>query len=218
MTFEVTMRTPKTSGTQRGFSLIELVVVIAVLLILLAMAVVNVMPSIRKYRADAAMNAVITQLRQGRQMAISQRRNVQINITPPNRIQIVVQYLPGETAGPAIQPVYLNDADQGVTYGSKFYNPSGVPAVTGFTNGSSTGVNFTQVNTGANFPCAMFTTTGALIGTACGANVSLVGSSNPVNAAIYMGATDIATSRAVTVLGTTGRVRGYTWDGTQWRQ
>jgi hypothetical protein len=40
---------------------------------------------------------------------------------------------------------------------------------------------------------------------------------SPINGTVFMAKADnVMSARAVTVLGTTGRVRGHRWDGRQW--
>ena len=54
-----------------------------------------------------------------------------------------------------------------------------------------------------------FTTSGAFID----------GSNNFVNGTVFLGLNGQQLSaRAVTILGATGRVREYHWDGTQWQE
>ncbi len=55
------------------------------------------------------MDGVISQLRQARELAIAKRRNVQVQFTAPNEIQVTVLTLPGEAIPPALPVVYLND-------------------------------------------------------------------------------------------------------------
>ena len=205
---------------ERGFSLVELLIVVAVVVILSAMAIINVAPARMNSRADAAMDAVVTQLRLARQLAIAKRRNVSVNFVAPNQIQIAILYRTGEPAGNAIQPVYLNDASSGVRDTSQFMSWSalGTLPTTGFANGDSSGINITQLSGGTS-PCAVFTTTGALVGAACGgAGLADLANNNPSNMAVFIGRTSLpATARAITVMGSTGRVRTYSWDGVQWR-
>jgi hypothetical protein len=60
----------------------------------------------------------------------------------------------------------------------------------------------------------MFSTSGSLVGTTGSSGFSTVGNNNPVNASIFTGiAGQPNTARAVTVMGTTGRVRSYSWTG-----
>ena len=208
------------SRKQKGFSLIELLIVVAVVSILSGMAVVATKSMRDNQRANAAMDAVITQIRLARQLAIAKRRNVVVNFVSPNQVQVNIQYLTGEPAGNPVSPMYLNDADKGVTDTSQFMSWSALGALptTGFANSDASGINITQLS-GGTAPCVAFTTTGALVGTACGgAGVATVASTNPANMAVFIGRPGMAfTARAITVMGSTGRVRTYSWDGAQWR-
>ena len=61
-------------NTERGFSFLELVTVVGIIMILAGFAVMSTMSTTYNSRANAAMNALISQLRTGREMAISKRR------------------------------------------------------------------------------------------------------------------------------------------------
>jgi hypothetical protein len=79
-------------------------------------------------------------------------------------------------------------------------------------------VNLSQPAGGAAW-AVMFTTSGALVGTGAVTGLDVIGNSNPVNASIFVGdPTNTSTARAITILGSTGRVRSYTWDGSLWRE
>ena len=63
---------------QRGFSMIELSVVIMLILIISAMALIAYLPTLQDAQFDAAMREVVDQLRQAREYAITNRRYVQV--------------------------------------------------------------------------------------------------------------------------------------------
>jgi type II secretory pathway pseudopilin PulG len=67
-----------TAGGQQGFSLLELMVVIGLIMIISAMALVAYLPTLQDARFDTAMRQVIEQLRQGREYSITNRRYVQV--------------------------------------------------------------------------------------------------------------------------------------------
>ena len=203
--------------SQAGFSLVEVIIVVFVIFVLSAMAIIMTQGTLQNYKANAARDSVVGQIRLARELAISKRRNVRIDFTLPNQIQTTVQYRPGETPGLAIAPVYLNDADQGVTTGAQFYVFPALPDTPmGF--GNTQAINLSQPAGGGAW-AVMFTTSGALVGTSALSGLDLIGNSNPVNASIFLGIPSTSSSaRAITVLGATGRVRTYSWDGTQWRE
>lgn len=201
--------------SQSGFSLIEMLTVVLVVFIMMGVAVMLTDTTQRGYKANVARDLVVTQLRLARELATSKRRNVRVDFTPPNQLQVTVQYLPGEAPGNPIKPVYLNNADHGLTNGSQFYLFPTLPD-TPMAFGNTQAINLAQPSGGGAWG-VMFTTSGALVGTSSLAAMNLIGNSNPVNASIFIGIPPkTSTARAVTVLGATGRVRSYSWNGTQW--
>ena len=208
------MQSAKRRG-QRGFSFLELITVVGIIAILAAFAVISTMSTTYNSRANAAMDALIGQLRGAREMAISMRRNVLVQITAPNQIQLTVETLPGEAPARTLPPVYLNDNVGG---GSQFYVFAGLPD-TPMNFGNSQAINFAPASGGAAGLSIMFSTSGMLVGSTLTSGFATVGSDNPVNASIFLGLPGHQnTARAVTILGATGRVRSYYWTGTAWQE
>ena len=63
---------------QRGFSLVELMVVVAVIAVLGAISVPNMVTGIPKYRVKAAGRDLCSKLRRARSIAVKEQRNVQV--------------------------------------------------------------------------------------------------------------------------------------------
>jgi prepilin-type N-terminal cleavage/methylation domain-containing protein len=200
---------------EQGFSLLEMLVVVALAFTVMAFAVMNTMGSSQNARANSAMIAVISQLRQARELAIAKRRNVQVQFTAPNQIQLTILTLPGEVVPPVIPPTYLNDNAGG---GLTFMLFAGLPD-TPMLFGNSTAISLQQPGGGGAWT-VMFTTSGAFCGTAqAAASLYQATNNNPVNASLFMGiAGKTNTARAVTVFGATGRVRSYYWTGSTWQE
>ena len=205
----------RTKRAEQGFSLLEMVVVVGLAFTVMAFAVMNTMSSSQNARSNSAMDAVISQLRQARELAIAKRRNVQVQFMAPNQIQLTVLTLPGEPIPQAIAPTFLNDNVGGGLTFTVFPTLPDTPM--GF--GNSTAINLQQPTGGGAWTC-MFTTSGAFVGTAqSAASLYQATNNNPVNASIFLGITGKPTSaRAVTVFGATGRVRSYYWTGTSWQE
>jgi type II secretory pathway pseudopilin PulG len=200
----------RVNRSEKGFSLVELVAVVMIIMILGAMAVMSTRSSTYASKANDAAYEIITQLRTARQMAVTKRRNVLVTFTVPNEIQLTLETLPGEAPATVIPPVYLNDNVPG---GNIFYVYPGVPDTPmGF--GNATALDFAPATGGTAGLAVMFSTSGELVGSTGASGYNTVGDNNPVNASIF---TAIAgqpnTARAVTVMGTTGRVRSYSWTG-----
>jgi prepilin-type N-terminal cleavage/methylation domain-containing protein len=66
------------SPREQGFSMIEMMVVIAIIMVIAAMAIVQLQPALQQNRATAAAAEVKSALRQGRETAVSARRTVQV--------------------------------------------------------------------------------------------------------------------------------------------
>lgn len=200
---------------QQGFSMVEIVVVLAMAFVVMGFAVVNTMTTGLNAKANAAMDALISQLRQAREMAIAKRRNVQVTFTAPNEIQLTVLTLPGEAAATPIPPVYLNDN----IGGGMTFQVFGTLPDTPMNFGNSQAINLQQPGGGGAWS-VMFTTSGAFVGSSqAAASLYLTTNNNPVNASLFMGITGKTnTARAVTVFGATGRVRSYYWTGTSWQE
>jgi Tfp pilus assembly protein FimT len=210
----------RTRTAEQGFSLIEMVMVVALAFTVMAFAVMNTMGSSQNARANAAMDAVVAQLRQAREIAIAKRRNVQVQFTAPNQIQLTVLTLPAigalpaEAVPPAMAPTYLNDnVPGGLTFAV-------LPATdTPMKFGNSTAISLQQP-TGGGAWTVMFTTSGAFCGSAqAAASLYQATNNNPVNATIFLGIVGKPnTARAVTIFGVTGRIRSYYWTGTAWQE
>jgi type II secretory pathway pseudopilin PulG len=200
----------RSKRAEQGFSLVELVTVVGITFVLASMAVMSTRSSTYASRANTAMFQVISQLRTAREIAVTKRRNVLVTFTAPNQIQIAVQTLPGETPATVIAPVFLND---GVPGGNTFYLYPGLPD-TPMNFGHANALNFAPASGGTAGLAIMFSTSGSLVGTTGSSGFNVVGNNNPVNASIFTGtAGQPNTVRAVTVMGTTGRVRSYSWTG-----
>jgi hypothetical protein len=190
--------------------MVELVTVVGITFVLASMAVMSTTSSTANSKANDAMFQIIGQLRTAREIAVTMRRNVLVTFTAPNEIQIAVQTLPGEAPATTYAPVYLND---GVPGGNTFYQYAGLPDTPmGFGNGNTSGLNFSPASGGTAGLAIMYSTSGSLVGTTGSSGYNTVGNNNPVNASIFTGMAGLPnTVRAVTVMGTTGRVRAYTW-------
>lgn len=211
--------TRRTGRTDKGFSLLEMLMVVMIGMVVMAFAIISTGTTTQNSRANAAMDAVISQLRQARELAIARRRNVEVQFIQPNEIQLTLLTLPGEAVPTPITPTFLNDnAGGGLTY-TVF--PALPDTPMGF--GNAQAINLQEPGGGGAWS-VMFTTSGALVGSAqAAASLYQVTNNNPVNATIFIGiANKPNTARAVTVFGATGRVRAYHWTGgtsgtvTQW--
>ena len=197
---------------QSGFSLLEALVVVAIMGILIVTSVIGIRQLLSTSRADAAANTVVSQLRAARELALSRRHNVQVTVIPgttaPNfapsisyvemATGVLTETLPAAVTVPLppntdfILQTGQGDTPMGFGNGSAVY-------IGGVTNGPST---------------MYFSTSGAFMS-----------GNAPINGTLFVGISGNPNSeRAVTLLGSTGRVRTYYWAGvttqnpTGWRE
>jgi prepilin-type N-terminal cleavage/methylation domain-containing protein len=185
--------------SQRGFSLLEILTAVAIISIISAMAMLNYGTILPNFKANSAMDQLLYQLRSARERAISHRRDVQVQFVGTNQITITEIWLIG-TAPPATTMSFEG--------GAKFMVFAGLPDLPGpFNFGNTSAVYFGGVSGGP--PIMKFTTSGAFID----------GGNTLLNGTVFMGIPGKpSTARAISILGATGRVREYHWDGTQWQE
>ena len=191
--------------------MIELTVVISILLILFAGAMFELQPALQGERANASLREVLEEMRTARELAIAQRRWVAITFpvvvhagVTENEVQVVIKNSLTTGAG-GDQALLAVPIERPIKY---YVYPAPVTDTPdGFGNASA--IDFGGV---ANGPVGgmMFDSDGELVN---GTNYL------PINGSVFLGTAGQANSvRAVTVLGTSGRVRGWIWTGAAWNQ
>lgn len=180
-----------TTTAERGFSLIELLIVVLVIGIIGGIAVARVDAMLTMARADSVAFQVVSLLRYGRDAAIAQRRTVDVVFVPPNGMVLRRNDLPVGTT-----PI----ASLSLENGGQFRLNDGPPDTPdGFGRGSE--IDFGGAAT-IRFQPDGTLTDGAAI---------------PVNGTVYLARPNQPLSqRAVTVTGTTARSQPYRWTGTRW--
>lgn len=185
-------RQRRVSGAS-GYSMVEMLVVVAFVIILAAMAVVNLMSARQGIRAENALQTVVGQLRLAREIAVDQRQDVLVTFNMPNsftiqRIDTVNNNLV------LLNTLVLPNDFQFMTIPTMPDTPDGFGNASPVMFGNATAIRFRADGTGVD--------------------VNL----QPVNGTAFFGdPNQTQTMRAVTVLGSTGRIRGYRWTGAQWR-
>jgi len=192
----------------QGFSLLEAVIVVGIVMVLGGLAVFQSLGSLQNYQVNSAQDAVVSQLRLARQLAISQRRYVRVQInTATTPASVTYTILPRAGSGDLPSaPVMAVLPDQ-----TKFMQESGVPDTPmAFGTCSSAGVCIGGVAGGP--PFMQFTSTGQFVDST---------GVTTLNGTIFIGVPNKKpTARAITIMGGTGRVRPYTYVGgsTVWAQ
>jgi len=199
---------------ERGFSLVELLTVGAILVIVSAIAILKMQPTLQEYQANAALDQVKGTLRQARELAISQRRVIQVSIQNDIQgymsIRLTQVSVGGVAAAAPFLSIPIESTMQVMTFGGELDTPDGFGIPLGGANGS--GVEFGGVSGGPVI--GFFQEDGSFTNAAVG----------PVNGTIFLTPANMAANnirsgvRAVTVFGTTGRIRSYHYTGFGWRQ
>jgi len=192
----------KTNRRERGFTLLETVLVLGILMILMGIAVVQSFGSLEGYQANSAQDIVVSQLRVARQLAISQRRFVQVSFKlATNPQSITYQVLPRAGSGDAPIPAVTITLPQQTTFTQQGGVPD-TPMAFGTCSGAS-GVCIAGVAGGP--PFMEFTSTGQFTDST---------GINTLNGTVFVGIPNqVSTARAITIMGSTGRVRPYTYTG-----
>lgn len=178
-----------------GFSLLETMMTMAIFGTVAAMAAFQIGSARPGFKGDGAMRTVMAQLNIARELAITQRRTMRVLFTAADEVQIVRENFGGVLATTVISTVPI---EGGIHYGLT----SGLP---------DTPDNFGN-NAAVYFGAAAqyrFTSEGTLVDQA----------DSPISGSVFLTFPgQVRGARAVTVLGATGRVRGYKWDGRSWKR
>jgi prepilin-type N-terminal cleavage/methylation domain-containing protein len=185
--------------SQKGFSLLEILTALAIVSIIMGMAMLNYGNILPNYKANSAMDQLLYQLRSAREKAISHRIEVQIQFVGTNQLKMTEIW----NVGTAPAPVTYS-FEGGAQYVLFTSTVPDIPAPYNF--GNSSAIYFGGVSGGP--PIMKFTTNGSFID----------GGNTLVNGTVFLGIPGRPlTARAISVLGATGRVREYHWDGSAWQ-
>jgi type II secretory pathway pseudopilin PulG len=185
--------------SQTGFTLLEGLVAIGIISTVMAMALIGFGTMLPNSKANSAMDQLLYQLRSARERAISHRAEVQVQFVGNNQLVLTEIW----TTGVPPPPVTLT-FEGGAKY-IVFGGVPDVPAPYNFGNGAP--IMFGGIAGGP--PIMKFTTNGSLID----------GGNTLVNGTVFLGIPgNTSTARAITILGATGRVREYHYNGTAWAE
>ena len=178
--------------SEQGFSLIEMLVVIAILATIAAMAIAARPEFLRGVKADSGVSQALEVIRGAREVAISQRRNVQVQFVGTNTIQIVRVNVPGNTTT-VLRTVQLENRLRFMLVAGVPDTPDKFGRVTATSFGSS--------------PTRMFTSEGTFVNS----------NGDVLNGTLFLAVPDQPnTARAITFFGATALLRTWRWDGSKW--
>jgi prepilin-type N-terminal cleavage/methylation domain-containing protein len=191
-------------GKQNGYSLLEMIITVSILLILAAVTFTALQPALTVDHVDSAYTTTIMALRNTRNLAITQSHEYYVNFNPTGfatgTIQIEYQP-PAATPGgtlPAIEQVITYTIPSDVKYGVLTGFPASAPD--GFGTGIAP-IDFGQGLGGGSLNYVVFMPDGS--------SRDSLGNYN--NGVIYLTntASNIMQSRAISVWGATGRICGW---------
>jgi prepilin-type N-terminal cleavage/methylation domain-containing protein len=188
----------------QGFSLIELIVVVAIMGVLAAIAIGVTSGMIQSAKGQSGAQQLSSFLKRHREVAISRRRNIEIRFTNDNTVESWQRAVPDPAVVPTPGPTLLETM---VLEGRLEYLrfPTVTPANTPdlFPIGGADAINL-----GGADP-VLFTSEGSFTDR----------NGDPINATIFLGVPNqVTTANALTIIGTTATVRAWRNDGRQWVQ
>jgi len=192
---------PRASGARwrraRGFSMLEMAIVVAISLTALAVTVMKLHPALQNVRATSAYNQCFMLLRRYRQQAIDERKQYVVTFVAPNTIQIWRQ-----DVGVPVNPAPVLISTQILAPDIQFQILAGVPTANtpdNFGNGARA-IDFGQGIGLGGFNYVRFMPDGS--------SQDVNGNLN--NGVLYVAMNgNLYSSRAITVFGATGRIRGW---------
>jgi type II secretory pathway pseudopilin PulG len=202
------MRSRKISG----FSLLEMMIVIAIGFTLVVVASMTMMPLFTENHVDQAYDTTLSVMRTYRNLAIAQSNRYIIVFTPPQTITVQLWgYSPPPAASPAPVTVSTITLPPDMQFAVQAGFPN--PGPDGFGTGTSAQTfNACTVVESGN-PCLIFYPDGSSQDDLGNYNSGVIYLTQPTS--------NVYSSRAIDVYGTTGRVRGwrlYNQSGNTWVQ
>jgi prepilin-type N-terminal cleavage/methylation domain-containing protein len=182
-----------------GFSLVELLVVVALFCVLGSIAIGVTPGIIQNAKGQSGVGEVASFLQRHRELAISRRRNIEIDFVAPNSLVSTERGVP-DALNPAppstvLETMYL----EGQVEYTRFDGIPDTPDAFG---------NALEVNLGGA-DTVMFTSEGSFTDV----------NGDPINASVFVGIPDRpATANALTIIGPTATVRRWRYDGSRWVQ
>jgi type II secretory pathway pseudopilin PulG len=189
---------------EEGLSLVEILIAFAVIGLVTGIGLFTVRTLLPTLKADSALQQVLTQLRQARTMSVNQRRNFTVTFRGTNDLVVVRQEVPPAGVPPPVPAVTTAIADTSLPGGMVYMVFAGVPDTPdGF--GNAQALSFCPASVACS-SSIVFQSDG-----------SVLANGKVVNGTVFMGIPGNAkTARAVTVMGSTGRMRGYRCNGSAW--
>jgi type II secretory pathway pseudopilin PulG len=192
---------PKNAGVEAGFTTLELMFSLVITVLVLGMAFEAYFNALPSMRGNSGMQLLEAQLRQAREVAIDQRRYVQVTFQGTSELVGVVVGINGG-ANTQLFDYFLPEKMTYVLFSGIGDTPDGY----------CTGQTMAPVTyncPSSTLPCTItFSSDGSVED----------GQKGSDNGTIFIGiAGQTQTARAVTVLSATGKIKGWRYTGTAWK-
>lgn len=189
---------------QRGFSLLELMITVAIGFTIAGVTFVALMPAFNKNHVDLAYDTTLMVLRSTRHLSITQSHQYYVNFNPAGfpAGTIQVTYQPPAAANgvlPPVQQVATYSLPSDVTFSVKAGFPTTTPD--GFGSGIAA-IDFGQGLGGGSLNYVCFMPDGSSKDSLGNYNSGVVYLTRQADPTIY-------TARSISVWGATGRIRGW---------
>jgi len=187
------------SKPQKGYSLIESLIALAVIGVVSGMTLLGFQTMLPNSKANSATDQLLYQLRSAREIAIGHRCEVQVQFVGNNQLTLTQIYFVGNPPAPVTTT--LQGGAQYLVYPSV----PDLPKPFNYGNGAAIEIG----GVGGGPPVMMFNANGAFVNVA----------NTPINGTVFLGLPgNPSTARAISILGATGRVRQYHYNGTAWME
>lgn len=205
----------KITDCDKGFSLIELLTVLAIIGIMSTVSLIYFTSTRQLYKADEQGLRIVDLIQLARQKALTQRTTMRVELDLDSKVaRLIDEHGSTDPSKHELRPENVSFYDTSdVRIDTKPNNVSGTPPETAPVPAANFKVS-NYIYSPAHKVCTLrFTLTGAVLDDGIGANAK------PVSATIYVwkpktgSTTDSDVARAITVVGSTGAVR--MWEYTQ---
>jgi prepilin-type N-terminal cleavage/methylation domain-containing protein len=202
----------------RGYSLLEMMIVVAIGVIVSAITFISLQPLLKQAHVNSAYDTTLMALRNNRARAITERTRYIVAFTAPGTITISTWGV-GAPIAPAPVVVSTLSLPSDIQFMVQAGVPSTAPTVPDGFGVGAIPIDFGQGLGAGSLNYVMFMPDG----TSQDQSNPGGGNGNPNSGVIYLGKpNDLWSMRAITVFGTTGRIRGWRLmnqgGGPQWQQ